>query len=79
MMEQFRLPNRLGDPIRNLIEPQDMGESYLPTMPATQLEFQAAAPGRVPCWRCRLHLRWPPWRKHWLCRKPPDLVYLDPR
>ena len=52
-------------------------ERYLPTLPGTHMEFSAASPARRrPCWRCRLHLRWRPWRRHWQCRRPPVLEYL---
>ena len=54
-------------------------EPYLPTLPATLLEFSATTTRKGPCWRCRLWLRWPPWRRHWGCRKPPGLTYLPPR
>lgn len=51
---------------------------YLPTWPGTYLEFAAARPPRHRrCWRCRLWLRWPPWRRHWGCRKLPPLKYLE--
>jgi len=46
------------------------------TQPSTRLEWSVPARQR-PCWRCRLHLRWPPWQRHWECRKPPRLIYVD--
>jgi hypothetical protein len=53
---------------------------YLPTVPATQIEFSAGKRAR-PCWRCRCHLRFPPrrygrWRTHWGCGKPVALTHL---
>ena len=47
-----------------------MDDEWLTTKPGTQVEWTTEIRDR-PCWRCRLHLRWPPWRKHWGCRKPP--------
>lgn len=51
---------------------------YLPTTPGTQMSWSVRM-RRRPCWRCRLHLRWPPWRKHWQCRPIRTLTYLPPR
>lgn len=48
------------------------------TTPGTQVEFSVTMRGR-PCWRCRLHLWWPPWRVHWQCRPAPELTYLEDR
>ena len=53
-------------------------ENWLTTQPATQVEFSVKLRDQ-PCWRCRFHLRWPPWRVHWQCRKPPALRYIEPR
>jgi hypothetical protein len=49
--------------------------SYLPTEPGTRISFEATRRDR-PCWRCRFHLRWPPWRKHWNCTFGPMLQYV---
>ena len=56
-----------------------MGKShfeFLPTTPATQVEFSTSKRRDRPCWRCRFHLRWPPWRKHWQCMMDPLLRYI---
>jgi hypothetical protein len=45
---------------------------YLPTLPGTYMEFSAEKRVR-PCWRCRFHLRWPPWQPHWGCGKPVEI------
>jgi hypothetical protein len=55
---------------------------WLPTTPSTKLSFEAGPRDR-PCWRCRVHLRWPPryhgeWRVHFQCRKRPETTnYLE--
>jgi hypothetical protein len=47
------------------------------TTSATQLTW--SVPMRVgPCWRCRYHLRWPPWRKHWACLPRIPMEFVEP-
>jgi hypothetical protein len=48
-----------------------MPDEFLTTIPGTQMSWEIEQ--RRPCWRCRWHLRWPPWRKHWGCVMGPVL------
>jgi hypothetical protein len=57
-------------------------EEFLTTTPGTQMSWEAKRRER-PCWRCRLHLWFPPrrygsWRAHWGCSRPyPIERYID--